>query len=442
MLDKDKIAEDRQIKIRILMLGLLGFLLIIKSDRYFPLPENLPEPIFQLILIPYTLVFFICVFLFLKPQILENKLSVLNEISTIRLTAAIALVFEFIVFILLNVENRWYASFGYNLNIPITIALFIAIGATFTYLFIRDRSPKILFYTALAAYTGTYLISIASFPLNPQRSDMLPLLVSGGRSFLNGITPYGYYDIPHHLIFTYLPGMWFAYLPAVILHADPRIINLICVVLSALIIVYLTKNGRNFAFLLVSIFLLVPYLQYRHEIYLGVFFLLLSIIYVFYTRNRWFVGSAVFGYALATYQFAWIIFPFAIVSIFRKTGLRKAVVSLVIAIGIALIMILPFWLLTPDAFIGGVIGHWFYVDILAVNLSYIVSILVPWDLIIVVQCIVIVFLLLLAFENYESGRYLGMDGRSPSVIYCLESGNRDIFLFNCADPARNAWNNH
>jgi hypothetical protein len=33
---------DRTIKVRILTLALLGFLLSVKSDRYFPLPENLP----------------------------------------------------------------------------------------------------------------------------------------------------------------------------------------------------------------------------------------------------------------------------------------------------------------------------------------------------------------------------------------------------------------
>jgi hypothetical protein len=35
---------DREIKVRILAPALLGFLLSVKSDRYFPLPENLPEP--------------------------------------------------------------------------------------------------------------------------------------------------------------------------------------------------------------------------------------------------------------------------------------------------------------------------------------------------------------------------------------------------------------
>ena len=50
--------EERKIKIRILALALLGFLISVKSDLYFPLPDQLPEPIFQIILLPYTCLFF------------------------------------------------------------------------------------------------------------------------------------------------------------------------------------------------------------------------------------------------------------------------------------------------------------------------------------------------------------------------------------------------
>lgn len=381
--------EEQVTKIRILALALLGFLLSVKSDRYFPLPENLPEPVFQAFLIPYTFSFFAAFIIFIKPEIPGEIFSFLDRFSTIRLTALIILVFEAMTLVLLIVQGIRYALFGYHLNIPITVIVFTFIGIGLIYLLFWDASPEILFFIVLLAYIGTYLLSIISFPLNSQRSDMLPLILSGCQSFLSGATPYGYYNIPHHLVFTYLPGMWMAYLPAAALEVDPRFINLLGIVSSVLILAYSAKGTRNFTLPIISVFLLTPYLQYRHEIYYGVPFLILSIIFFLYSKNRWLMSSAVFGYALATYQFIWVIFPFGVVAAFRKWGTRKAMVHVLTALAFALIIILPFLLDSPDNFIKGVYGHWLFVDIPSVNLSYLVSLFVPWDLMIFVQGIVI-----------------------------------------------------
>lgn len=396
--DRTHYSEDHDLKIRILMLGLLGFLLSIKSDRYYPLPEGLSEPLFQLILLPYTLCFFLFVIVFLKPSILQATSGYLGRVSSLRITAAVALVFEAITFVLLIIQDTRYARFGYHLPIPLVVILFVAIGITLGTFFVMARWPRHFFGAALIAYGATYLVSIASFPLHSQRSDMLPLIFSGCMSFLSGTTPYGFHDIPHHLVFTYLPGMWLAYLPAVALHADPRLMNLLCVIASTLILVYSSRDRGDVAFLLVPVFLLSPYLQYRHEIYLGVLFLALSIAYALFLRDHVLAGAAAFGYALATYQFVWVIFPFAVVSVFRKHGARKALLSMVIAIGIALALVLPFLLRTPHEFLAGVYGHWLYVDVPTINLSYLVSFLVPWDLMIVLQGIVVLLFLVWAIR--------------------------------------------
>jgi hypothetical protein len=71
---------------------------------------------------------------------------------------------------------------------------------------------------------------------------------------------------------------------------------------------------------------------------------------------------------------------------------------MVIAIGIALAMILPFFFISPEAFIEGVYGHWLYVNIFTVNLSSFVSLLVPWDLMIVIQGIVLLLILIMALR--------------------------------------------
>jgi hypothetical protein len=377
--------DDRKSKVRILTLALLGFLLSVKSDRYFPLPENLPEPVFQTLLIPYTVLFFAAVIIFLKPGIPGETVAFLDRISTIKLTTVIILIFEAMTLILLKVQDIRYTSFGYHLNISLSVLLFTIIGIALIFLLFRDATSDHLFFVALAAYAGTYLLSIVSFPLNSQRSDMLPLIVSGCQSFLAGVTPYGYHSIPHYLIFTYLPGMWIAYLPAVASGADPRFINLICIVISVLILAYTIRDSQKCTVLMIPIFLLTPYLQYRHEIYLGVLFLVLSIIFLLCIQNRWLMSSVASGYALATYQFTWILFPFGILAAFRKWGLKKAIISFLTAITISLAIILPFFLNSPESFINGIYGHWLYVDIPSVNLSYLISLVVPWDFMIFIQ---------------------------------------------------------
>ncbi len=133
--------EERKIKIRILALALLGFLISVKSDRYFPLPDHLPEPVFQIILLPYTCLFFVAFIIFIKPGIVgDAHLSPVNRISAIKLTTAIILIFEAMAFVLLIVQDIRYALFGYHLNIPAAIFLFACIGAALIYLLIKDAS--------------------------------------------------------------------------------------------------------------------------------------------------------------------------------------------------------------------------------------------------------------------------------------------------------------
>jgi len=394
-------TDDRKIKVRILSLAILGFLLSVKSDRYFPLPEQLPEPLFQLFLIPYTCLFFAAFIIFIKPEIPGEAVSFLDHVSAIRLTTATIVVFEAMSLILLVVQNIRYASFGYHLNIPLTAVLFTLTGIALVFLLVRDVRSDILVYFALAAYTGTYLLSIISFPLNPQRSDMLPLMVSGVQSFLSGVTPYGYHSIPQYQIFTYLPGMWMAYLPAVAFSADPRFINLGCIVVSTLILAYCVRGPRKLTPLLLPVFILTPYLQYRHDMYLGVLFLVLSIVFALCSRNRWLLSSVATGYALSVYQFTWVLFPFGVIAASRRWGVKKAGIGLLTSVALALIIILPFFLTAPVDFIRGIYGNWLYIDTPTVNLFYFLSLLVPWNLMVVIQGIVIAIILAVALRKMD-----------------------------------------
>jgi hypothetical protein len=121
---------------------------------------------------PYTAFFFAVFILFLKPDLLGDTISFLDRISAIRLTTAVALVFEAMTLILLIVQDRRYAYFGYHLNIPFTVILFAFIGIALIFLLIRDPLPDHIFFITMGAYIGTYLLSIMSFPLHPQRDPI------------------------------------------------------------------------------------------------------------------------------------------------------------------------------------------------------------------------------------------------------------------------------
>ena len=158
---------------------------------------------------------------------------------------------------------------------------------------------------------------------------------------------------------------------------------------STLILAYCVRGPRKLTPLLLPVFILTPYLQYRHEMYLGVLFLVLSIVFALCSRNRWLLSSVAAGYALSVYQFTWVLFPVGVIAAFKKWGIKKAGIGLLISVALALIIILPFFLTAPVDFIRGIYGNWLYIDTPTVNLFYFLSLLVPWNLMVVIQGIVL-----------------------------------------------------
>jgi hypothetical protein len=220
----------------LVLLAFMMLLLTVKSDRNFPFPR-MPETTFQLVLIPYTICFLLAAFFLLVPEKTPRFLRrIEKKIAPVRLALYIVTLFEGIALVLLFIQNWRYAGFGYALNIPLTGCVFVILGAVLVVLWTRKNTrPRHLFFFAVVAYTLTGLISLVSFPLNPGRSDMFEYIVYAGTYFLKWINPYSLYHlaaIPPFKQFTYLPGLWLSYLPAVVLTFDPRFINIAGVLAS------------------------------------------------------------------------------------------------------------------------------------------------------------------------------------------------------------------
>ena len=392
--------EDPFINIQLIALSFMMILLSIKSDRYFPFP-SMPDFSFQVLLIPYTLLFLLTAFFLLFPE--QTPLfikSFANKLSTLHLAIVIAILFETMTFVLLFVQNVRYKEFGYKLDMLLTGILILIIFFGLFGIFFWQKSRSIyLFILASISYTSIYILSIFSFPLHPYRSDMLPLIVAGCKNFLMGSNPYTFYHIPHSLTMTYLPGLWLSFLPSAIFGFDPRIINLFCIILS-ITIIFLFGHNQEKAAIFLSIFLLNPYFQYRHEIYLGVVFLGLSLAYVLLINNKPILSSVFFGYAMTTYQFVWVIFPFYAAYIYNKYGKKTAFIVIGIVTTIFVVMIGSFFVWSPSDFILGVFQHWANTgDVPTVNLAYFVTYIIPWDYLLYLQGFMMIIFFLVAFKK-------------------------------------------
>ena len=66
---------------------------------------------------------------------------------------------------------------------------------------------------------------LAVIAINPERGDMLPLVVLAVGRTVSGASPYGVYHFPWAVPLTYLPGGWLPYLPLLLAGVDPRWMN-------------------------------------------------------------------------------------------------------------------------------------------------------------------------------------------------------------------------
>lgn len=76
-------------------------------------------------------------------------------------------------------------------------------------------------------------------------------------------------------------------------------------------------------------------------------------------RDRRVVSSAFLGLAIADRQPAWFVAPFFVLAIGQRYGAREAVRTIAIALGVALLVMLPFLVGAPEKMIGGLLAPMF-----------------------------------------------------------------------------------
>jgi hypothetical protein len=97
-------------------------------------------------------------------------------------------------------------------------------------------------WVALAFGVALRFGLFGSSPIDPNRSDMLPLTIRSIEAFLSGQCPYREYLFPWRVPLTYLPLTWLPYVPAHLAGIDVRWTNLVAQVAIMLAFQYSTAR--------------------------------------------------------------------------------------------------------------------------------------------------------------------------------------------------------
>ncbi|MCA1617005.1 MAG: hypothetical protein LC729_00130 [Acidobacteria bacterium] len=280
-------------------------------------------------------------------------------------------------------EARHFARFGYGFDSALFWMAF-AVAVLAVLVVALRRTGTAVFGGALACYAAGLLLAVRCFPLNYLRSDMLPVIEWADVRLLNHLNPYETMHVGSRLYdFPYLPGMLIAFLPAVAFHVDVRLLTLACVLgLAALIYSLSSRQRRMDAAILVASFLLSPFLQYRHDLYLAPHWLALVLAVALMQRRHFVLAAVAFGWSMSLYQLSWVIFPFFVLNGLRRGGWKEAVKLSLVTIASMLVVVGPFLASATRRIASNTVGQWSRLPhALAdpINLSYWVTYIVRPD---------------------------------------------------------------
>ena len=286
----------------------------------------------------------------------------LATLPIVRIALAAVVFEQCMALALFAVEARYFRYLGYVGHGPLLLGVAALAALALGYAAFAPapvQAPRLLMAASVVFVAGV-VYAIVCFPLTPARSDMLPLIAAANARFLSGHDPYILYPIGDGFDYlTYLPLTWMVYLPASWLHWDLRWINVV-LTLAAAALVYLSvsRQHRAQAACLLSVFLLLPYVQFRHELYASVQWLLMAAAFACFQRGRPNRAAIALGCGAAVSQLFWILIPFYLLLVVTRTGWRRAAQALLLILAAAAVWILPFLLRHPKAFYFCIIGHW------------------------------------------------------------------------------------
>ncbi len=224
-------------------------------------------------------------------------------------------------FLTLVVLNAAYAllNYGYfrglGYSIPVLHLILCALAGVFIW---RGTNPL---RVALGLSVGLLVSSIMHFPLNPTRSDMLPVIAGAFEQWKLGGSPYGVFILNggDHNTMPYLPGVFLSHWPAWAAGVDLRWGSVLFRALWGVLL--LRQSDRlppgSLWMKMAAVWLLNPYLNFRHDLYFEFFnFLMVAF---------WCVRSLrglTLALMIVSRQWAWVLAPFLIFGMVMKKAWR------------------------------------------------------------------------------------------------------------------------
>jgi hypothetical protein len=384
-------------------------LVVLLGGAAIPFRDSMTEMGFQLALLPLTAVLVYLVAAFFRTGLLPLPPPLARVLYRPRpetMALLIILVFLVLDFAMLSYESRLFAGFGYELGRGTAVlALAALLLSALALRFVFDG--RFLAWSALLSLVAIQLISVLCFPLDPARSDMLPLVQIAGSRFLAGASPYSNV-MAWDGVMTYLPGLWLTYVPSVFLGVDVRFTNLVCLAVAFIVILRTCRllGVEKSAIPYLCAFFLNPWMAFRHDVYVPVVLMQFALVSCFLLQGRIRSSMAAFGWAVCSYPYSWVVFPLFLALLFRISGRRAVLSALLYAAGAFAVLVIPFLAWAPGIMIHSVLGVWRGVcQIESYNLSFWVLRILPLDAIKPFQALV-----LLGFYALVLGRIRNAKG--------------------------------
>lgn len=259
----------------------------------------------------------------------------------------------------------YFGRFGYHISLSNLAMVGILFGGlagcgwVLTRQNLSSRRQLLLLGFSWAVVSLAWTVPLHNFPLDGDRSDMLPSIIATAKNLLSGQNPYRWHEIGTHRVpLTYLPMMWLPYVPLVALGLDPRwIMPLAQLMLLGVYWITLRKHLSSSWYEFLLWMVLNPFLFLRHDCHLYILWPFLAATLLCMLHQRWIPAAVMWGLLLAFRKTLWVPFPFFIAFLLWNTGWRNALRCGLITTLIALLIIVPFFLASPTGFIDGVINY-------------------------------------------------------------------------------------
>lgn len=226
------------------------------------------------------------------------------------------------------IQYKHFLRFGYNNPLWLYI-----LGIVIVILLAYNKSLKTIFMICGAYSILHFAISMYYFPLAVERSDMLAAIALSIKQYINNFSPY-YQSSTTVGIPPYLPITMLSFIPAYLLNFDFRVVGLVYWVITLCLIAYKYHTLEVIQKMAACLLIINPYFLMRHDLYFQ-FFLLEIIILCLYLNSFGFIAKGVFlAVFISTLQFAWILFPFALMAENKsiKSLILMALLSLTVGV--------------------------------------------------------------------------------------------------------------